>query len=59
VTGPNSLPTRPVPNRWAAKSTVRMTAAMGRTTWLRFGAATSSPSTADRTLIAGVMTESP
>jgi hypothetical protein len=59
VIGPNNRPTLPVPNRCAAKSRVRMTAATGSTTWLSCGAATSSPSTAESTLIAGVITESP
>src|SRR3954451_20831793 len=59
VTGPNNLPTRPVPKRWAANSPVKITAATGSTTCPRLGAATLRPSTADNTLIAGVITESP
>ena len=31
VIGPNSAPTRPVPNRWAANSPARITAAIGTT----------------------------
>ena len=36
-----------------------MTAATGTTTWASLGAATCRPSTADSTLIAGVISESP
>jgi hypothetical protein len=36
-----------------------MTMPIGRIAWARFGCATSRPSTADSTEIAGVMRESP
>ena len=59
MTGPNRAPTRCVPHRCATNSTVRIVAATGSTTWDRLGAATFSPSTADITEIAGVITLSP
>ena len=59
VMGPKSLPTLPVPKRCAAKRQHRMTAATGTTTWASPGAATCRPSTADSTLMAGVISESP
>ena len=59
MTGPNSRPTRCVPKRCAENSTARMTMPIGRMAWARSGAATSRPSTADSTEIAGVMSESP
>ena len=59
MTGPKSAPTRPVPKRWTANSRVRITAAAGTTTCPSAGAATRTPSTADSTLIAGVISESP
>ena len=57
--GPNSQPTAPVPKRWAMNSTTRMTNEIGTTRWLRPGAATFSPSIAERTEIAGVIMPSP
>ena len=59
VTGPNSRPTAAVPKRWAANSTVSTTSVTGTTQRCSAGAATSSPSTAESTLMAGVMTPSP
>lgn len=59
MTGPNSLPTLPLPQRWAANSPVRMVAAIGTTNGARPGSVTVIPSTAERTEMAGVMTESP
>ena len=57
--GPNARPTRWVPNRCTANSTVRMTIPIGSTASASSGRATSKPSTADSTEIAGVINESP
>jgi hypothetical protein len=59
ITGPKSLPTVPVPRFWMANSAIRMTIASGITQALSAGAATSRPSVADSTEIAGVMAPSP
>ena len=59
ITGPNSRPTRWVPQRWAPNSTARMAMPIGRTASASSGRATSSPSTAESTEIAGVIRESP
>ena len=59
ITGPKSLPTVPVPLRWNEKTPMRITTAMGMTRSLMPGWATSRPSTADSTEIAGVMIPSP
>ena len=59
MTGPKRLPTFPVPNRCTANRIVRITAEIGTISEATPGAATSTPSTADRTLTAGVMIESP
>ena len=61
ITGPNSQPTAPVPNRCAANSATRITSAIGSISPLGFnpGVATFSPSTADVTEIAGVIIPSP
>ena len=59
MTGPNSAPIRLVPNRCATNSTVRIVTEIGTTRWESPGAATLSPSTADSTEMAGVITESP
>ena len=57
--GPNARPTAPVPKRWIANSTVRMTSVIGTTRFFSDGAATSRPSTAESTEIAGVIIPSP
>ena len=59
VIGPNARPMPPVPRRCTANSTVSTTSVTGSTTPCMRGAATSSPSTADSTEIAGVITPSP
>ncbi len=59
ITGPNSLPTTPVPNRWIANSPVSTAIAIGSTSEARLGTATFNPSTADSTEIAGVIMLSP
>ena len=57
--GPKRRPTAPVPKRWIANSTVRMTSVIGTTSDLSAGAATSRPSTAESTEMAGVIIPSP
>ena len=59
ITGPNRPPIRLVPQRCAANSSVKTMAAIGSTSRVKLGEVVSSPSTADRTEIAGVMTLSP
>ena len=59
VTGPNTAPMPPVPRFCIANSTTKMTQVMGTTNGEKALVATSSPSTADSTEIAGVMTPSP
>ena len=59
VTGPNSAATFAVPRDWNANSTIRMTTVKGTTKSWNAGVATSSPSMAERTDSAGVMTASP
>ena len=59
VAGPNTAPTSLVPRRWTRKSPARIATVTGSTQVASAGAATSSPSTALRTEIAGVMTPSP
>ena len=59
MTGPNSTPIRAVPWRWITNSTTRIAMVSGTTTWCSWGAATSSPSTADSTEMAGVIMLSP
>ena len=59
ITGPNAPPTALVPNRCTANSTASTAIVIGTTTSLRLGETTSTPSTADSTEIAGVMTPSP
>ena len=57
--GPKRAPTWPVPRRWIANSATRIVTAIGSTTTSSSGSRTVSPSTADNTEIAGVMTASP
>ena len=59
ITGPKTLPTRSVPNRCAANSTTITITVIGTMKCSRPGAATSRPSTAPSTVMAGVMTPSP
>jgi hypothetical protein len=59
VIGPNDTPTFAVPWRWIANSAIRIPIVIGTTYGLNAGVATSSPSTAERTEIAGVIAPSP
>ena len=59
ITGPNSQPTRPVPNRCSANSAIRMPSESGTTRCDRLGLTTLSPPTAEVTEIAGVIIPSP
>ena len=59
ITGPNSRPTTPVPSRWIRKRPIRIAAVIGSTMSPTPGAATSTPSIADSTEIAGVIMLSP
>ena len=59
VIGPKNLPMPPVPKRCTANSPVSTTSVIGMTKLCSCGAATSRPSTADSTEIAGVITPSP
>ncbi len=58
ITGPNSRPTLPVPRYCSANNPTRMTSVIGTTRFATPGVSLS-PSTAERTEIAGVMTPSP
>jgi hypothetical protein len=57
--GPKTLPTAPVPRFWTMNSPVMMPIAMGTTQLSNDDETFSSPSTAERTEMAGVMTPSP
>ena len=59
MTGPKMRPMEPVPKRCARNSAISTTIVMGSTKDDRAGASTFSPSTADRTEMAGVMAPSP
>ncbi len=59
ISGPNTRPMPPVPLLCTRKSASRMTRAMGSTYGVKSGVATPSPSTAESTETAGVMTPSP
>ena len=59
MTGPNTLPTTPVPFFCTANSPMRMITVIGSTAFCSTGACTSRPSTADSTEMAGVMRLSP
>ena len=59
VIGPNTRPTFSVPKRWAANTPSNTAMVIGSTKGLSPGAATSSPSTAPSTEIAGVIILSP
>src|SRR6516165_5756121 len=59
MTGPNIRPTAPVPSRWSTNRTMMIATVMGMTRLATDGAATSTPSTADSTEMAGVIMLSP
>ncbi len=59
ITGPNTVLTRAVPKRWKKKRPMMMITVIGTTQLASCGSTTSTPSTADRTEIAGVMIASP
>ena len=59
ITGPNSLPTQPVPSRCSRNRPIRITAVMGSTMLPTDGAATCTPSIAESTEMAGVIMLSP
>ena len=59
ITGPNTRPTLPVPRYCMANSRTITTTQIGSTYSCNAGVETSSPSTADSTEIAGVITPSP
>ncbi|MNN00959.1 hypothetical protein D3C81_1135630 [compost metagenome] len=59
ITGPNTLPTFSVPKRCAANTAANTIRVIGTTKCPSPGAATSRPSTAPSTEMAGVMTPSP
>jgi hypothetical protein len=59
ITGPNRPPTSCVPKRWIANSPISTATVIGRTAELKLGDTTSSPWTAERTEIAGVIAPSP
>ena len=57
--GPNALPTAAVPKRCTEKRPTKIATVLGTTHSCSPGLAISSPSTALRTLIAGVIAPSP
>ena len=59
MTGPNSTPIRAVPWLWIMNSATRIAMVSGTTAGWSCGAATSSPSTAESTEMAGVIMLSP
>jgi hypothetical protein len=59
MTGPNSPPTAPVPNRWSAKSPTSTASERGTICAASAGEATCRPDTAETTEIAGVSIPSP
>ena len=59
MTGPNTVPIREVPRFWKRKRSTRTAIVIGSTYGFSPGAAISTPSTAERTDIAGVMAPSP
>jgi hypothetical protein len=59
VIGPNQAATRAVPWLWTANRPIRITRLAGRTKRSNAGVTSVSPSTADSTEIAGVISESP
>ena len=59
ITQPNTRPTPPAPIRCTLKSPTRITTASGTVNGLKKGVATSKPSTAPSTVMAGVINPSP
>ena len=59
VIGPNNFPTAAVPYFWIKNRATKITKETGMMNLFNPGAANSIPSTADRTEIAGVITDSP
>ena len=59
VTGPNNLPTAAVPCFCIRNKATKITNEIGIMNLCKAGAAISIPSTADKTEIAGVITDSP
>ena len=59
ITGPKMPPIRAVPRRWTRKRTPRMTQVTGTTSGSAALVTTLSPSTAESTEMAGVITPSP
>ena len=59
ITGPNSAPTAPVPNRCSANRAISTASESGTTCAARAGDATFRPDTAETTEIAGVSMPSP
>ncbi len=59
ITGPNTLPIVPVPALWTPKSATTITTASGTTKGSKRWVTISSPSTAPKTVIAGVIMPSP
>ncbi|MNT71771.1 hypothetical protein D3C72_2102960 [compost metagenome] len=59
ITGPKRMPIRAVPCFWIRNRPISSTTVIGTTQWPTPGRATSRPSTADSTEIAGVIMLSP
>ena len=59
ITGPKTRPILWVPKRWIPKTTTRIAIVTGTTIDSRLGVTTFTPSTAERTEIAGVIIPSP
>ena len=59
MTGANSRPTRAVPRDWIANRPTRSPSDTGMTTGLKLALTVVTPSTAERTEIAGVIIASP
>ena len=59
ITGPNTRPIRWVPKRWTEKRTTITAIVTGITRSWMLGSTTFTPSTAERTEIAGVIIPSP
>ena len=59
ITGPKTRPIRWVPKRWIAKTTTMIAIVTGTTISWMLGSTTFTPSTAERTEIAGVIIPSP
>ena len=59
ITGPKTRPITWVPKRWIAKRAASTAIVIGSTSESRLGTATFTPSTAERTEIAGVIIPSP